>query len=115
MGACGQTHAGRQARTDDEARERLRAEGPSLVEHELFEVGDEVVEVLDVPLEPAREPVAPVVLPEDWSVWWVALGEGEGEVEGGRSVSQGSDSLQRIGAVDLCRLHACTHPRNPPW
>lgn len=53
-------------RTDDEARERLRAEGPALVEHELFEVRDEVVEVLDVPFKPAREPVAPVVLPEDW-------------------------------------------------
>lgn len=64
-------------RTEDEAGESLK--GLALVEHEPLEVADEEVEVLDVALEPAREPVAPVVLPEHWGLVWGDGGREEGE------------------------------------
>lgn len=43
----------------------MHGEGFPLVQHELLEVVHQVRKVLDVALEPAAQPVAPVVLPND--------------------------------------------------
>lgn len=105
-------------RTEDEAGERLK--GPALVEHELLEVADEEAELLDVALEPAREPVAPVVLPKHCVPnGWVR----RTMVWDGKSHTHhaGGDVQVPAAAIDVTLApHASlpnhpTHPRSPPW